>query len=237
MLHTLVYNGHSFRDFGAVVSGEDSWRKPKPSMSHQSVPGRSGDLLIDNGRYENVELKYRVGIPRNFDENFDGLMGILLSEPGYHRLEDSYHPEVYRLAVMENEVKPVLSQGNVSGEFEIIFSAKPQSFLKSGEQKQVFTEDGEIENPTRYEAKPIVRVYGTGVLSIGHETMTITEADEYTDIDCGIEEAYKDSAVNNCNSKIKRTSGAFFVLSPGTNGVSLGQGITKVEITPGWWTI
>ena len=42
---------------------------------------------------------------------------------------------------------------------------------------------------------------------------------------------------NNCNSMISLTSGDFPELVPGDNGITLGKGITKIELIPRWWIV
>jgi phage-related protein len=64
--------------------------------------------------------------------------------------------------------------------------------------------------------------------------VTISSADEYTDIDCEIMDAFKGSV--NCNSNIQTTDNKFPVLRSGDNNITK-TGITRLEITPRWWTV
>ena len=119
-----------------------------------------------------------------------------------------------------------------AGEFDLTFNCKPQRFLKSGEDAITFTSGGSVLNETMQTAKPLLRVYGTGTFSIGGATMTISSANVYTDIDCDLMNAFK--GTTNCNGNI---SGTFAALAPGDNAITLGSGITKIEITPRWWVL
>ena len=92
-----------------------------------------------------------------------------------------------------------------------------------------------ITNPTRFDSQPLLRVWGTGQLGIGSQTVTITQADVYTDIDCEMMDAFKGTA--NKNPYVQLTDHNFPVFKPGVNNISLGTGITKVEITPRWWIV
>ena len=103
-MHTFVYNGKKSQDFNLILSGEDTWKKPMADIERMQIPGRNGDLLLSNHRYSNVTITYHVGIRRGFDKSFSAFMNFLLQEPGYHRLEDSYHPEYYRKAVMNTDL-------------------------------------------------------------------------------------------------------------------------------------
>lgn len=237
MKHILTYNGRSTLDFGVHISGEDTWKTAAPDLERISIPGRSGDLVAFNKRYKNVEIKYHMGIIRDFDRNYSGFINFILSNPGYHRLEDSYHPEVYRLAVMESAFEPEMSVLNHQGQFDVKFSCKPQTYLKSGEKSKEFTQTGTIYNPTMFDARPLLRVYGAGDLGIGLETIRIKMVDNFIDIDCELEDAYKTFAGNNRNKFIELSGDSFPSLPPGETRITLGSGITKVIITPRWWQL
>ena len=91
MRHEFIYNGMNSRDYGLRISGEDTWTRPQPDVTRISVPGRNGDLIQLGNRYQNLDITYHCGIVKNLRTNFDAFNAKLLSEPGYHRLEDSYH--------------------------------------------------------------------------------------------------------------------------------------------------
>ena len=54
-------------------------------------------------------------------------------------------------------------------------------------------------------------------------------------IDC--ESGYAYSGANNYNRYVSVSSIDFPTLAPGSNNITLGTGITKVIITPRWWTV
>lgn len=235
MRNYFIYNGQDSRDFGVYISGANTFNAPARSIEAIEIPGRSGTLTIDNGRFENVELTYPAFIVRDFSSNISGLRNWLLSGAGYRRLEDSYDTGTYMMAryVSGLEVEP--SETLWEGNFDLTFDRMPQRFLKSGEEQVEFTEAGTITNPTRFEAKPLIRVYGTGVLGVGTETITITTNPGYIDIDCEMMDAFYGAV--NCNRYITLSSGEFPVLAPGYNGIEPGTGITQVIITPRWWIL
>lgn len=232
MINFFVYDGQNSRDFGVYISGDAVFNAAARSINTVAVPGRNGTLTIDNGRFENVELTYPAFIYDNFRVNIAGLRNFLLSKPGYRRLEDTYHPELYMMAryVSGLEVEPV--QNKRAGEFTLVFDRMPQRYLKAGEQALEFTADGSLMNPTLYAAKPLIRVYGNGSFGIGSKTITIVNNPGYVDIDSEIMDAFYGAV--NCNSNM---TGDFPLLDPGETGVSLGTGITKLVITPRWWVL
>lgn len=236
-LGELTFHGKSMRDFHTYISGKGTYDSPEQDYELVSIPGKNGDLIFDQKRYKNVEVTYPAFIVKDFTSNYADLISFLLSSPGYHRLEDSYHSEIFRMAFFSGPVEPELTDRLKQGSFDLTFHCKPEKYLKSGEKAITFTSDGEVVNPTRFEAKPLIRVYGTGSLEIGNKTIKITKADEYTDLDCDIEEAYKDDGSHNCNGNVQITDYDFPTLPIGKTGIKLGEGITKVEVTPRWWTV
>lgn len=234
-MHTFIYNGKKSQDFNLILSGEDTWKKSMPDVERMQIPGRNGDLLLSNHRYSNVTITYHVGIRRGFDTSYTAFMNFLLKEPGYHRLEDSYHPEYYRMAVLDKEVSPHMAALGRSGTFDLVFSCMPQQYLKSGERRQVLTGSGTVFNPTMYEAKPLLRIYGAGRVTVGSVQVNVTENDSFIDLDCELEDAFRDTV--NLNGCVVLSGGDFPVLPPGSTNITFGSGVTRVELVPRWWCL
>ena len=95
----------------------------------------------------------------------------------------------------------------------------------------------ELENPTLFESKPLIRVYGNGTVNINNDYITIDSASPFTFIDLDCETMNASSAGNNANQYIEILNDAEITLNPGTNYVTYSGSITKVEITPRWYTI
>ena len=93
-MHLFAYNGKSSQEFMVNISGGDTWRKPAPIMETITVPGRNGQILNFTGSYENVDVPYHCGIGGDFDARYTAFINWLLSSPGYHQLEGSYHPDI-----------------------------------------------------------------------------------------------------------------------------------------------
>jgi len=233
--YKLVFNGKELGDFGVEVKGDYTYNSPERDVETVSVPGRDGDLIIDNGRYKNITIKYPAFILRKFREPsyFDGLRAFLMATTGYQRIEDSFHPEEYRIGRLSSTISPDVYEKGKTGEFNIEFDCKPQRFLKRGERVKTFTADGVIINDTLFSSKPLLRVYGTGTFYIGNYGVTISSADVYTDIDSDIMDCYK--GATNCNANVSMNN--FPLLAPGNNGITLGAGITQIDITPRFYTL
>lgn len=230
----VTFDGKPLSEFGVYSSGKGTYATPSRSVEYVQVPGRNGNLIIDNGRFENIVVPYDSFIVEHLRERFAGLRAFLLSRRGYKRLEDSFQPEEFRLASFSDSINPELTQLNREGTFALNFNCKPQRFLKIGEQEKEFTDDGTIYNPTLFDAKPLLRVYGTGSVSLNGSAVRITDANEYTDIDCDTMNAYK--GTENRNQYVEFVNDAI-TLGEGENTILLNEDVTRVVITPRWWTI
>ncbi len=233
MVKNLVFNDKSSKDLGLVITSSNLYNAPQLSYSADKIDGRNGNLITCDGSYQNVELTVKMMWRDKAESITNQIKSWLLSAKGYKRLESDYQMDCYRLAMVSGTLDFDIFK-NRSGSVEVTFTCKPQLYLKSGEQVTTFTTDGIIDNPTLFDAKPLIRVYGVGELGIGSDTITISKgATEYIDIDCDIQDCYE--GLDNRNGLVSLTD--FPVLSSGNTGITLGTGITKVEITPRWWML
>lgn len=231
MIRQLVFGGVSTLEFGVGISGESSFNAPGRDVSVISIVGRNGDLTIDNGRYKNIDVTYPAYIVDKFPQKVLDLRAYFCSQIGYQRLEDSYTPDTFRLGVFKKGLDFTTNPLNRGATFNLTFDCKPQRYLKSGEQTESFNGAITLLNPTRFTAKPIIRLHSTGTLTVNGNTFTVTSFGNgsYVDIDCEIMNCYSGSL--NLNNY---SSGTFPELVPGENTISFSG---NYDITPRWWTL
>lgn len=130
----LTYNGQDFfEQYGITVDSSDTWVTPERDRAFYHVPGRNGDLILDRGSWNNVEIVYHCHIDDNFDTQFPAFLEWLSTELGYAELVDlDNHPDVYRLAVPLFGIEPNTTFTNKTANFDVIFSCKPQVFINDG---------------------------------------------------------------------------------------------------------
>ena len=230
----FVANGVSCENFNIILSDAGIYKRAEKDVETVTVPGKNGELLISNDRYNNVDVTYPAVCLEDFDRCYRSLVDYLLAQEGYLRIEDSFHPDEYIMAQFVGETEPTRVTLNDQGTFNLQFRRKPQRFLKSGEIPITYTSSGMIFNDCYPAALPLVRVYGTGILGIGSVSISINSVSEYVDLDCEMMNAYK--GLTNCNADISAPDG-FFKIKHGQNNISLGTGITKVIITPRWFSL
>lgn len=239
-MKSFYFDGRSCADFGMVISGSGTYNAPQRDVDILSVPGRNGDLIIDNGRYLNTMVTYPVSICRDFPDKAQAARSWLMSGTGYRRLEDDYHPGYFRLGAFTGPIDFDVKFLNRVGETSLKFNCKPQRFLKQGEFPVEVTSGTYLHNPTAFPALPMIAVYGSGsgFVSVSGIYVEIKSISDQITLDCELQDAYRhvgDGVPENMNNCIYAPE--FPVLQPGDNIISFGGQVSGVSIIPRWWEL
>lgn len=171
IFNNLNFAGVNSIDYGIYITGEAVYNVPERSVEFVSIAGRDGDLILDNGHFENIEVTYPAGCfgvdQTSFADKVRAFRNAIASKKGYQRLTDSYNPNEYRMATFVNGVEVDPTSYGRAGEFELLFNCQPFRYLMSGESEIEVTSGSKIANPTPFESKPLIEVEGYGTLNIG----------------------------------------------------------------------
>lgn len=249
----FVFNGISASSMGLHIERYPAIPKPRRRMETISVPGRSGDLHIDDGSWEDITIRYDCWFKATPDLDDLTYLAHIIAEwlhtaPASSRLEETYNPEHFWLATF---VGPMNIE-NIFGRYgrcAIEFRCSPCAYLVAGTRRVDYTSKDvvvPIVNPTKYAAKPLVEVTTNGKMGgtiridsyelqllFGQLTQPLRIY-----IDCDILEAWyiEDGQEISCNSVVD--SPDWPVIEPGLHYVSwAGLGIDSVSITPRWWRL
>lgn len=233
MRNHFVLDGKPSTDFNTYIAKSRAFDGVEPDIESVVIPGRNGELTYSNHRYQAFEDEIEAYIPRDMMKSIDGLRAWLSSKTGYVRYEEAIHPNEYRMARFSGAFE-VSESDHKGAAITLPFTFQPQRWLKSGEEVITLNGNRNVYNPTQFRSKPLIRAYGTGYFYIGSIKTTITAANEYTDIDCEIMDAFK--GATNCNGNVSCDDFSNLGLEPGENNITL-SGITKLKITPRWWEI
>jgi len=233
----FTFAGETSADFGVIIAKAPTFEHAARKSQAFEVPGRNGVILQQQDAWGDVSRVYNVWLAVDHAEDLpgkaNGFSAWLNSIKGYQRLEDSFEPEVFRLAYYNGgaDVSNNLMQ---YGEAAVSFSCRPERFYKTGDTPRDLSNGTPIYNPTRFPSKPFLHIEGSGAVSItiNGETITATITD-YINIDCDRMNAYR-LAAENMNDKI---GGTFPAIAPGLNTVATTGTITKATITPRFYTI
>jgi len=175
---SLTFDGQTSASFGVEILGEGAFDAPERAVTMANVPGRNGAIVIDQGYYENITVKYPATIvadtPEDFATGIAAFRNFLCSRIGYCRLSDDYNPGEYRMAVYKSGLE-VSEKVLKAGEFDIVFECKPQRWLVSGETTVTVASGDVLTNPTLYGSSPLLAVDGTGTINFGEQSITVQE--------------------------------------------------------------
>lgn len=163
-MNSFTFAGkNSYTDFGCAIETSKTWAMPVRDVTHIKVPGRNGDVLLDNGRWDNVTVTYRIGVGEGVDEQtatsrYNALRAFLCQQVGYQQLSDTAHPDEYRMASFEGGIQPSVTiyegrQGHI--DMDVSFSCKPQRYVSAGSTKP---ENIQFPNETGFTAYPLLLI-------------------------------------------------------------------------------
>ena len=246
----ITFNGKSSSSFGIIVEHYPSPNRPARRGTVLQIPGRNGNLVIEDGTYENVTLKFDVYLsaePANLYDRAAAVSDWLLGSSGYQRLTTEYEPDIFRLARFAGplDIEAIL---NSHGRATLEFDCYPQRFDALG---HVYSDYGSlssgsaaITNTGIMIAKPMIKVTGKGNVVLDFSsaaTGNTTEVDfafstsktETIILDCDLHDAYYEDG-SNANAAVSFSDAeatlpesydyfypTFPELTPGSNTVSL----------------
>lgn len=179
IFNSLEFGGINSIEQDIFITGESAYNAPERDVEQIEIPGRSGDYLLDKGRWKNIDVTYTCGCfgenQSEFAKKMRNFRNLLASRYGYHRLVDTYNPEEYRLGVFKNPVEVDTRSMKRAGEFEITFNCKPQRYLMSGETERVVTNGEKLFNPTPFDSNPLLAVKGYGTIEFNGYTIEIDD--------------------------------------------------------------
>lgn len=223
----ITWNGITSDSIGVIVERIPNRFIPRRRIIEQEVAGRNGNVLLVDRSFPNVTQEYEVYL----SAETAGLPSVaracaewLCAPAGYAELTDSYDTTVFREAFLVDgfNVENLL---NKFGRCTITFSCKPQKFLLTGTSA---TTSLTLVNPTPFEAKPLLKVSGVGVIDINGTEIEVLES---------VSNFYIDCETQNAEDNTKIFCLEFPVLTAGTSSVTHDNTITSIEITPRWWTL
>lgn len=242
----FIFNGVSAADMGLRIARHPAIPKPRKKLQSVAIAGRSGELHVWDGSYEDVIIRYDCWwknggyYPTSFEA--DRIAQWLYKAPVGARLEDTYNPGLFRNATFVGPVD-IEDVRNRYGRLTLEFKCAPQAYVKSSENGFPFTKPGgSLYNPT-FPTKPLIQVEGSvsGLVQIGGESLLI-RFEGYDDvrtlwIDCDTQESWEIIDGEEISRNEWITLQDYPTIQPGQNEVFIDGGITKVHIWPRYYTL
>ncbi|MFU8785836.1 MAG: hypothetical protein ACNA7U_01205 [Candidatus Izemoplasmataceae bacterium] len=247
----ITFNGVSSVGMGVVIQTPPVYEFPAKRYELIQIQGKNGDILIDTNAYNNVNRQYNIAsaLPDgNFINKVRQIVDWLSSVSGYARLEDSYEPDYYRLAMFRSGGQLQNIFNKATG-MVVTFECKPQRFLKSGDIPVVLNLNTwyELKNEQSYISLPEISINATNfVITIEYgetpedsgnlKTVISIDGDSgNAKIDSELEDCYNNSGY--LNNKISISNG-FPKLYPGRNWIKIeSDEFVSASIKPRWWVL
>ena len=251
-MNDIIYNGQSLRDLGYAVKTFPVHTVAERDMEFSSIIGRSGDIIVDNKRFHNVDMNYEINMIdidrlQNTDVNERRLIDWLMAgDAEYKIFEDSTVPGYFCKAICKNIGE--IARNGLNGYIDtaISFNRQPFWYSKIGQKKLTFSAsktEQTIINPEKFISEPYFKITtdGTSVgetsLIVNGEPYTFETITDYIEIDSEKYNVFKGNVDYNVHAKFNYMP--FF--KPGVNtfaveakSSAMQKHILSVEIIPRW---
>lgn len=210
----VTYNGVDLEaTFGVLINGTDSWEKPVRDREMVHVPGRNGDLILDNGNWKNVTIEYEFCIKENWKSVYRSITSWLSKQKSYSALvDDVRHPGVYRMASVEEVTDPEVWANNDDGVFRVIFNCKPQQFISNSQDISLNYSSANASDTfdIDYEGVPTLKVTGAACVEFGS---TLVEVASFTGTALRIDFETGDAVILDANDDITGSGNSFVTIT------------------------
>lgn len=241
----LIFHNRASTDFGIMINYPLPDVHAVPDITANHVPGRSGDVLIDNNdSYQNINLVVSVTVerPQGYDTWFELETAISqwLKGSDYSYLKfDNYPGYVWEAVVMT----PPNLKPNVQDDLQEIgtltFNCKPNFKRIDGIKYQPLPKTGVVRNTENMSAWPDWHLVGSGdfILTVNGFPYELNNISSEIWIDGANALAYQDSTTL-LNGNIGWANNDAPELIVGKNTINLapqsGATLEKIEYKPNW---
>ena len=220
-----------------IVSKAPSLARSQRKIDVFSVPGRDGDIIMQQDAWENQTQTYECYVGNgDAPAAASELASWLFSLDGYQELKDSWETDVYRLAYLSEplDIESIMSQ---VGRVDVTFSCVPRRYLNSGKTPVTITQSTNLSNPTAFTAKPLLLVSNAGgiingTVACGGNTLSISANTSQVYVDCETQQTYSTNGTTWYNDAV---TGKYPVIPKGAQRFAISGGISSVVVTPRWF--
>ena len=217
MTNYFIFDGINSKDMGIRIERHNNFNSPQRRVESVSIPGRTGNILIDDGSYENQIFEYELILECDSKNGIDiskkvnEINSWLHGDYTYKTLTFSNSDKTYNAVVINKiDIKQMFknfAKALVTFEaYEVTNSLRKRN-ISIIENEDVFIND------TSREIKPVLKLTGNGDCSIkiNDNEVKIKDLECHIIIDCYNMDCYKelDNNIVNCNNKMYGSFPAF----------------------------
>ena len=237
---SFIIGNLNSEDIGAVITSFPKITIPERKQTLNSSPiSIDRAILFDDKAYDNRTIKLTIGFKPGDDAQERIAKFFSVFDSGKYVELRVYSDENYTYQVIRTGDSTISRKAihSTYREFDVSLSAAPYKYVTPAKTATVTTTQSTLVNPTNYVAKPYIKIFGDGAI-----TLTVNgKAYKFTDVKGSIE---LDSAMQNVwrvdsgimvNENAKMAIGPFPTFKPGNNTIVLSAGTGTVEMK--WRTL
>lgn len=249
---TLTFDGVNSGNYGVYITGAAVFNAPTRRVNLIEIPGRNGLFAQDEGTFDNITVSYPAGLfgidEADFADAISDFRNELCSRVGYRELTDDYNGGEFRQAVYLSGLEVTPAQLK-AGEFALNFECKPQRWLDSGNTWETVALNQQFDNPTRFDAYPLIEVQGYGTIELrqgDYTVKSIAVAQEvsppspnlYIDLETGFAYYSMPSGKESAGSRVTLPLVLpRFTVSGHNQFITIPATVTRLRVLPRWWKI
>lgn len=230
MRSCIFYNNQNSNDLDLII--EKTPEIPSPKIKYETIDIDGGEPLTKIKGFEDITFKIDFAYFADREEYLIKKARIdswLLSEANKYLTYSLDEFVIYK--VKQVQIDNTTTTSRIMRHFSVTFTCTGLKYMTSGLKPIEVNNGAVLNNFGSYETKPLIKIYGSGNISvsIGSNTFTINNVSSYVSVDSEIKECYKDST-----NKGEDMTGNYPILPIGASTITWTGNITKLEITPRW---
>lgn len=236
---SLIYKGKDLKKiFGLEMLTELTIENAVRDVEIVEIPGKNGDIVIDNGRYKSVAfspkfIMWKKSNFMSFEEQQNALTDLMTGAYGYSEMTILGNSNYTYMARVVDEVRITLDD-EVSAEVEINFSLKPIKYITSGLNTVNLVNGAILNNIGKVSSNPMIVLTGTGnvTLTLGSKTVV------FKNITDGVVVDFEHKTVTNLDKNSPKWETLYTWPLPsipvGSNKISWDNSGFKISMIPRW---
>lgn len=229
-MNYIFYNNIDSRDLDLII--ENIPTIPACNIIYETIPIDGGENLTKIKGFEDITFSFDFWYKATEDEYLmkkayiDNWILNVKSKYLVYSMDESITYKVKQLKISETK-----TTSKIIRRFTTTFTCSGLKYMTNGLKPVTLNSGSVLNNFGTYEAKPLMKIYGSGniTININDKSFTIKNTNDYVVIDSEIKECYRENI-----NKGRDMAGEYPVFSIGQNTVSWSGSITKIEVTPRW---
>lgn len=121
-------NGVLSSDYGIYVLSTNDEDFPERDYESVEIPNRTGNLILDNGRWKNKNVVYNCVCLDNPSWNVPRFISVFTKAGTDVRIEDTIHPDYMKLGKFKGGTQPKFKPFKMAATFDLVFDCDPRKW-------------------------------------------------------------------------------------------------------------